>query len=257
MRRFSSSVSLLLVLSFTIARAQVSRSGAVIAQTPITTITLGPNQIGVVKTAEGITTRIAFSAKVTESICGDLYDAASGKGTFVVQNSGSDVFVKPIATKGMSNLFVITGEGENKHIYSFDLQVVKPPQAHRVVNVVAAAGAQRPELSTTLPTETEAPGKAGGLTTKDPPQQVRSASSNSTPTSREVSRVEDETTLQAEQESLSMKKPAKEEAVISSKVPVTRAVKDVGPGTVDVVPSGVVSSTGRSEPPPPEPAYAT
>src|SRR5215213_5708326 len=44
-------------------------------QTPVTTITLGPNQIGLVKTTQGITTRIAFPDPVKEIICGDLYDA--------------------------------------------------------------------------------------------------------------------------------------------------------------------------------------
>ena len=108
-----------------------------------TTITLGPDQIGIVETAQGITTRIAFREKVTEIICGDLYDPASGKGTFVVQNSGSDVFLKPIASRGMSNLFVKTEEGGGQRIYSFDLNVASSDaEAHRVVNVVAAAPAQ-------------------------------------------------------------------------------------------------------------------
>ncbi len=108
-------------------------------QSPISTLPLGPDEIGLVKTAQGITTRISFPEKVLESICGDLYDPASGKGTFVIQNSGNDVFLKPIVSRGMSNLFVKTGSEAGTRIYNFDLSVVATAQlAHRVVNVVVA-----------------------------------------------------------------------------------------------------------------------
>jgi hypothetical protein len=116
------------------------------AQAPIATIMLGPDQIGVVKTAVGITTRITFPEPVQEIICGDLYDAATGKGTFVVQRSGTDqkpgndVFIKPVASKGLSNMFVKAGEG--KHTYNFDLKIVPVDQAHRVVNVTDAPTGQ-------------------------------------------------------------------------------------------------------------------
>src|ERR1041384_7544763 len=100
----------LLLLSVSVARGQ----------TPVTTMTLGPNQIGLVKTTQGITTRIAFSEPVKEIICGDLYDASSGKGAFVVQRSDNDVFLKPVVPKGVSNLFVKTGE-KGERIYCFDL----------------------------------------------------------------------------------------------------------------------------------------
>jgi vacuolar-type H+-ATPase subunit H len=116
-------------------------SSAGLAQSPVTTITLGPDQIATLKTAPSITTRIAFPDTVREIICGDLYDPQTGKGTFVVQrggtdqNPGNDVFIKPVASKGASNLFVKTGErGEN--VYSFDLVVVPSSQAYRVVNIV-------------------------------------------------------------------------------------------------------------------------
>src|SRR6185295_6570731 len=78
------------------------------AQGTVTTIVLGPDQIGKVKTAQGISTRMTFPEPVTEIICGDLYDAASGKGLFVVQSSGDErqrgnsVYLKPVATKGVS-----------------------------------------------------------------------------------------------------------------------------------------------------------
>jgi vacuolar-type H+-ATPase subunit H len=104
------------------------------AQSLITTVTVGPNQIGQVKTTQGITTRIIFPEIVRDIICGDLYDPASGKGSFVIQRIDNDVFLKPVVSKGLSNLFVKTGE-KGEHTYSFDLQIVGLDQAHRVVNV--------------------------------------------------------------------------------------------------------------------------
>jgi vacuolar-type H+-ATPase subunit H len=116
------------------------------AQTLITTITLGPNQIGSVKTTPGITTRISFSEPVKEIICGDLYDPTSGKGSFVIQRSDNDVFLKPVVPKGLSNLFVKTGErGEN--VYSLDLLIVPTAEAYRMVTVVSAPPAQQPAAS--------------------------------------------------------------------------------------------------------------
>jgi hypothetical protein len=117
-------------------------AGRAAAQSPVVTLQLGSDQIGVVKTSVGITTRITFPEPVAEIICGDLYNAADGKGTFVVQRSGSaekpgnDVYVKPVAAKGQSNMFVKTGDG--RHTYNFDLNIVAPTLAHRVVNVTDA-----------------------------------------------------------------------------------------------------------------------
>lgn len=104
------------------------------AQSTIVTITVGPSQIGQVKTSQGITTRIIFPEIVRDIVCGDLYDPASGKGSFVIQRIDNDVFLKPVVSKGLSNLFVKTGE-KGEHTYSFDLQIVPLEQAHRVVNV--------------------------------------------------------------------------------------------------------------------------
>src|SRR5262245_31898323 len=104
------------------------------AQSLVITLTLGPNQIGQVKTTQGITTRMIFPELVRDIICGDLYDPATGKGSFVVQRIDNDVFLKPVVAKAMSNLFIKTGE-KGDHTYSFDLQIVAPEQAHRVVNV--------------------------------------------------------------------------------------------------------------------------
>ncbi|HJQ22309.1 MAG TPA: hypothetical protein VKA60_00245 [Blastocatellia bacterium] len=118
-------------------------AGATLAQAPIVTLQLGPDQIGVVKTSVGISTRITFPEPVTEIICGDLYNATDGKGTFVVARSGSDqkpgndIYVKPVGSRGQSNMFVKTGDG--KHTYNFDLSIVAPAQAHRVINVTDAA----------------------------------------------------------------------------------------------------------------------
>ncbi|HKV39825.1 MAG TPA: hypothetical protein VJX67_11485 [Blastocatellia bacterium] len=123
------------------------------AETPITTMTLGSDQIGFIRTAQEITTRISFPEIVREIICGDLYDGATGKGSFVVQRSGKDVFLKPIASKGLSNLFVKTGEAKTGHVYNFDLQIVTETQAYRVVNVTAAPEPPGHE-------STEDPGKA-------------------------------------------------------------------------------------------------
>ncbi len=126
---------LLITLLFLAVSASLAR-----AQSPVTTLALSPDRIGEIKTAQGITTMVRFPDPVQEIICGDLYDPATGKGTFVVQRSGaadrpgSEVFIKPVASKGMSNMFVKTGDG--KHTYSFDLTIVSTPQgAHRMVNV--------------------------------------------------------------------------------------------------------------------------
>lgn len=107
------------------------------AHAQITSVTLGAEQIGTVKTAVSITTKISFPDKVSTVICGDLYDGQTGKGTFVIQQSDNDVFIKPIAPKGQSNMFVKVGDG--KKTYNFDLLVVPFNQAHRVINVIDPA----------------------------------------------------------------------------------------------------------------------
>jgi hypothetical protein len=123
------------------------------AQAPITTLTLGANQIGTVKTAQGITTRITFPDTVRDIICGDLYDASTGKGAFVVQRIDNDVFLKPITPKGFSNLFVKTGE-KGDRTYGFDLSIVPSEQAFRMVTINEHASAS--------PASAPAPDKAQG-----------------------------------------------------------------------------------------------
>src|SRR5215510_7278476 len=113
-------------------------------QLSIVKVTLGPDQIAMIKTAQGITTRVSFPDPVKEIICGDLYDPGTGKGGFVVQRSENDVFLKPIPSKAMTNLFVKTGE-RGEHIYNFDLIVGPMADAHRVINVsLAPPGSQPP-----------------------------------------------------------------------------------------------------------------
>jgi hypothetical protein len=125
-------ISIVMVLAFSVA-------SSALAQSAIVTLSLGPDRIGDIKTAQGITTMIRFADPVQEIICGDLYDGGTGKGTFVVQRSGTaeqpgnEVFIKPVASRGASNMFVKTGGG--KHTYSFDLSVVAAAQAHRMVNI--------------------------------------------------------------------------------------------------------------------------
>jgi hypothetical protein len=115
------------------------------ARAQITSITLGAEQIGTVKTAVSITTKITFPDKVTTVICGDLYDGQTGKGTFVIQQSDNDVFIKPIAPKGQSNMFVKVGDG--KKTYNFDLVVVAFAQAHRVITVLDPTSAVNPPVN--------------------------------------------------------------------------------------------------------------
>jgi TonB family protein len=107
------------------------------AQTQTITVRLGHNEIAVVKTAEGITTRLIFHEQVNEIICGSLYDPESGTGSFVIQRINNDIFLKPVVSKGLSNVFVRAGKN-GEFTYSFDLQVVPAAQAHRIVDVVKA-----------------------------------------------------------------------------------------------------------------------
>jgi len=104
------------------------------AQTLVTTMNLGRDEIGFVKTSQGITTKISFPEKIREIICGDLYDPVSGKGNFVVQKSDNDIFLKPVSPTGVSNLFVKTGEN-SEYTYSFELIVLQPSQSFRIVNI--------------------------------------------------------------------------------------------------------------------------
>ena len=107
------------------------------AQSQVSSVTLAPDQIGSVQTAINITTKINFPEAVSGVICGDLYDSASGRGTFVVQNTANskDVFIKPVQKQSgnsFSNMFVTTASGKT---YSFKLYVATQDKAQIVVNV--------------------------------------------------------------------------------------------------------------------------
>jgi archaellum component FlaG (FlaF/FlaG flagellin family) len=125
------------------------------AQSPVSTLALGPDRIGEIKTAQGITTMVRFQEAVQEIICGDLYDPGTGKGTFVVQRSGTsdrpgnEVFIKPVSSRGASNMFVKT---DGKHTYSFDLTIVTTGQAHRMVNITDVAPPTPSNASAPAPT---------------------------------------------------------------------------------------------------------
>jgi len=109
---------------------------AAVNQSPVVTVTLAQDQIATVKTARGITTRLVFADRVQEIICGDLYDPATGVGSFVIQRVGNDIFLKPIVMAGVSNLFVKAGDA-SEGTYSFDLSIGSAREAFRIVRVVA------------------------------------------------------------------------------------------------------------------------
>jgi vacuolar-type H+-ATPase subunit H len=166
------------------------------AQSPIITLTLGPDQIGQIKSAPEITTRISFPETVKEIICGDLYDSATGKGSFVVQRSDKDVFVKPIASKAISNLFVKTGD-TGEHIYNFDLSIVSVALAYRVVNVMSS-----------IPAPTSAAGADGTPKSEDSSRADQGASDTLRKAREQANRILD----QAQQRATDIKHEAEENA---------------------------------------------
>ena len=125
----------------------ISPFAFVSAQSPIVTLRMAKDQIVTLKTAPGITTRVVFPEPVREIICGDLYDETTGRGSFVVQRSGKDVFLKPVTAKGLSNMFVKIGVS-NEYVYSFDLSIVSVQQAFRIVNILDAQGVSIAALKT-------------------------------------------------------------------------------------------------------------
>jgi hypothetical protein len=90
-----------------------------------------PDTITTLKTAQNLITRVALPQEAKQAICGDLFDPATNTGSFVIDHNGNDVFIKPVAKSGQTNLFVKTDTA----VYNFDLVVVPPAQAYRVVNV--------------------------------------------------------------------------------------------------------------------------
>lgn len=98
-------------------------------------ITAGGERIASIRTARGVTTMLSLPAEAREAVCGDLFDAQSGNGCFVIQRSGRDLFLKPLKATGETNLFVKTDAAT----YAFDLTVVPAPRAMRIVFVDTAA----------------------------------------------------------------------------------------------------------------------
>ena len=45
---------------------------------------------------------VSLPEEAREAVCGDLYDAQSGSGGFVIQRSGRDLFLKPLRAAGAS-----------------------------------------------------------------------------------------------------------------------------------------------------------
>lgn len=126
---------LLMTPSVALAQSQATEPHSQDQKKLIITIKLGPDQIGVVKTGERLSTRLSFREPIKEVICGDLYDPGSGTGSFVVQRIDSNVFIKPVVSKGFSNMFVKVGD-DGERIYNFSLVIVPPEQAYLIVNVV-------------------------------------------------------------------------------------------------------------------------
>jgi TonB family protein len=126
-----------LLVAVTVVRvqSQVNEVQTQSSKPQVITIRLGPDQIGVVKTGEKLSTRLSFREPIKEVICGDLYDPSSGTGSFVIQRIDNDVFIKPVAPKGKSNMFVKTGE-KGEYTYNFSLEIVPPDQAYLIVKVI-------------------------------------------------------------------------------------------------------------------------
>jgi Skp family chaperone for outer membrane proteins len=104
----------------------------------IVSLQVSPDSIATIRTAQGVVTRVALPAEASEAICGDLYDPATNTGSFIITKSGTDVFIKPMVAKGATNLFIKTakpGESAPTTVFNFDVLVVPPAQAYRVVNV--------------------------------------------------------------------------------------------------------------------------
>lgn len=168
------------VASFVVLLVSFIAAQGALAQSPVATLALSNDRIGEIKTAQGITTMIRFPEAVQEIICGDLYDEHTGKGTFVVQKSGTndrpgnEVFIKPVSSKGASNMFVKT---DGKHTYSFDLIIVATAQAHRMVNVtdLAAATSSSPTAPAADPRDpdTEKPSPDFGRLKAEAERQAR------------------------------------------------------------------------------------
>lgn len=98
-------------------------------------VSAGGERIASIRTSRGVTTMLSLPAEAKEAVCGDLFDAQTGSGCFVIQRSGRDLFLKPLKPTGATNLFVKT----EAMTYAFDLVVVPQDRAMRIVFVDTAA----------------------------------------------------------------------------------------------------------------------
>src|SRR5215213_8412887 len=204
------------------------------AQSPISTIALGPNQIGLVRTAQALTTRISFPEQVQEIICGDLYDPSSGKGSFVIQRSGKDIFLKPVTSKGMSNLFVKTGE-KGERTYNFDLTITTSAQAHRVINVANESEQPAPQK----PLATRAQPQAGADQSRSGQELIKQATAQAEEILGTARKQAGQTVADAEARAAETERQASEQAereierrLVRAMLLGTREVKIESPRTV-------------------------
>jgi hypothetical protein len=118
----------------------------------------GGDELPVIRTACGLTTMLSLPEEAREAICGDLFDPQTGAGGFVIQRSGRDLFLKPLRAAGASNLFVKT----ERATYGFELEVVAPSRAMRIVRVELANHPPPASLAAPRPpSETKPPGAPG------------------------------------------------------------------------------------------------
>ncbi|HQR37768.1 MAG TPA: TrbG/VirB9 family P-type conjugative transfer protein [Blastocatellia bacterium] len=119
----------------------VAPTGGTQSSPGIIFVDVNSDTITTIRTAQNIVTRVALPGEAKEAICGDLFDSTSNTGSFVISRTGNDVFIKPVASKGQTNLFIKT----DRDVYNFDLVVVPPAQAYRVVNINLPPYAQQIE----------------------------------------------------------------------------------------------------------------
>lgn len=98
-------------------------------------VSAGGERIASIRTSRGVTTMLSLPSEAKEAVCGDLFDAQTGNGCFVIQRSGRDLFLKPLKPTGATNLFVKT----ESTTYAFDLVIVPAERAMRIVFVDTAA----------------------------------------------------------------------------------------------------------------------
>jgi hypothetical protein len=110
-------------------------AGSRLRSDAVVRVVSGGERIASIRTSRGVTTMLSLPSEAKEAVCGDLFDAQTGNGCFVIQRSGRDLFLKPLKATGETNLFVKTEAAT----YAFDLVVVPSQRAMRIVFVDTAA----------------------------------------------------------------------------------------------------------------------